>query len=146
MKAMTGSRLEKLEINNVYRRIQRIDDDMVFSEAANGKESVGQKILRKMRMKNLKMIDSNYYELAMQVKNVEDEDDALYLMRQINNSISICDEYRNSENCDEFERTKWANAYDKFNQLRDKLSSTVVYKHKSYGLFVSYPDIVENRY
>lgn len=145
MKAMTGSRLEKLEIGNVYRRVQRIDDDMVFSESA-GKESVGQKILRKMRMKNLKMIDSAYYELAMQVKNVEDEDDALYLMRQINSNISICDEYRNSQNCDEFELGKWNTAYDKFVALRDKLSSTVVYKHKSYGLFVSYPDIVENRY
>ena len=35
---------------------------------------------------------------------------------------------------------------DKLVQLREKLTATVVYKNKNYGLFVNYPDIVENRY
>ena len=66
-------------------------------------------------------------------------------MRQLNNNIAIIDEYKNSPDCDTQEVQKWNNLMDKFIQLRDKLSSTVVYKNKTYGIFVQYPDIVENR-
>lgn len=146
MSAVTGSRLEKLEINNVIRRIRRIDDDIAIRESSSDEDSIRIKLIKKNRLKNLRMIDSKFYELSMQVKNVEDEEDALYLMRQINNSISIIDEYRNMSNIDKYEIDKWNIAYDKFTLLRDKLSSSVIYKRKSYGMFVSYPDIVENRY
>jgi len=147
-KSLTGSRLEKMEIDNVIRRIQRIDDSVVL-EAAETTSGIRLKIkekLKKARLNNLRTIDSTFYELSMQVRNVEDEHDALYLMRQINNCISIIDEYKNLQDCDEYEQNKWKEAYDKFVQLRDKLSSTVVYKNKHYGIFVNYPDIVENRY
>lgn len=147
-KLLTGSRLEKMEIDNVIRRINRIDDDAIL-EASGVIDSVRIKMrekMRKHRINNLRMIDSSYYELNMQIRNVEDENDALYLMRQINTNIAIIDEYRNSPDCDDIEKAKWNQAMDKFTQLRDKLSSTIVYKNKNYGLFVNYPDIVENRY
>ncbi len=147
-KQLTGSRLEKMEIDNVIRRINRIDDDAIL-EAGSVIDSVRIKMrekMRKHRINNLRTIDSSYYELNMQIRNVEDENDALYLMRQINTNIAIIDEYRNSPDCDDVEKAKWNQAMDKFVQLRDKLSSTTVYKNKNYGLFVNYPDIVENRY
>ena len=102
--------------------------------------------MRKNRLNNLRTIDSAFYELNMQIRNVEDEDDALWLMRQINSNIAIIEEYRNSSDCDEYERDKWNQVLDKFLDLRDRLSKTTVYKNKSYGIFVQYPEIVENRY
>ena len=147
-KQLTGSRLEKMEIDNVIRRINRIDDDAIL-EAGGVIDTVRIKMrekMRKHRINNLRSIDSSYYELNMQIRNVEDENDALYLMRQINTNIAIIDEYRNSPDCDDVEKAKWNQAMDKFVQLRDRLSSTTVYKNKNYGLFVNYPDIVENRY
>lgn len=147
-KQLTGSRLEKMEIDNVIRRINRIDDDAIL-ESSGMMDTIRIKMrekMRKHRINNLRMIDSSYYELNMQIRNVEDENDALYLMRQINTNIAIIDEYRNSPDCDDIEKAKWNQAMDKFIQLRDKLSSTTVYKNKNYGLFVNYPDIVENRY
>lgn len=147
LKTLTGSRLERMEMDNVIRRIQRIDDESVLTEATEGgiRAKIKEK-LKKARLNNLRMIDSTFYEISMQVRNVEDENDALYLMRQINNNIAVIEEYRNSKDCDEFEANKWDQVLQKFNQLRDKLTSTVVYKNKNYGLFVNYPDIVENRY
>ena len=147
-KELTGSRLEKLEMDNVIKRIQRIDDDSIIMESSfsNSLRAKIKEKLRKARLNNLKTIDGTFYELSMQVRNVEDEDDALFLMRQINNNIAIVDEYRNSKDCDDYERERCNEIYDRFNQLRDKLSSTVVYKNKNYGIFVNYPDIVENRY
>lgn len=142
-KQLTGSRLEKLELDNVMRRIKRIDDDILV-EASNIHSKLREK-LKKHRLNNMRTIDSTMYELSMQIRNVEDEDDALYLMRQLNNNIAIIDEYKNSPDCDTQEVQKWNNLMDKFIQLRDKLSSTVVYKNKTYGIFVQYPDIVENR-
>lgn len=142
-KQLTGSRLEKLELDNVMRRIKRIDDDILV-EASSIHSKLREK-LKKHRLNNMRTIDSTMYELSMQIRNVEDEDDALYLMRQLNNNIAIIDEYKNSPDCDTQEVQKWNNLMDKFIQLRDKLASTVVYKNKTYGIFVQYPDIVENR-
>ena len=143
-KHLTGSRLEKMEMENVIRRIKRIDDGIVFESTDTIRQKLREK-MKKARLNNLKTIDNTFYELNMQVRNVEDENDALYLMRQINNSIAIIDEYRNSEDCDQYESDKCNAILDKFVQLREKLSSTIVYKNKNYGVFVNYPDIVENR-
>lgn len=143
-KHLTGSRLEKMEMENVIRRIKRIDDGIVFESTDTIRQKLREK-MKKARLNNLKTIDNTFYELNMQVRNVEDENDALYLMRQINNSIAIIDEYRNSEDCDQYESDKCNAVLDKFVQLREKLSSTIVYKNKNYGIFVNYPDIVENR-
>ena len=147
-KQLTGSRLEKMEIDNVIRRIRRIDDDFV-NEAAESSAGIRAKIrarMKKARINNLRIIDSTFYELSMQVRNVEDENDALYLMRQINNNLSILEEYINSPDITPTEAESWNKVIDKFKKLRDKLSDTVVYKNKTYGLFVNYPEIVENRY
>lgn len=145
-KLLTGSRLEKMEIDNVIRRIRRIDDDILLESSDGSILAKVREKMRKARLNNLRTIDSTFYELNMQVRNVEDEDDALYLMRQINNSIAVIEEYRNSKDCDQYESDRWGQALEKFVQLRDKLSSTIVYKNKNYGLFVNYPEIVENRY
>ena len=145
-KQLTGSRLEKMEIDNVIRRIKRIDDDVLLESSDVAILAKVREKMRKARLNNLRTIDSTFYELNMQVRNVEDEEDALYLMRQINNSLAIIDEYRSSKDCDAYECERWNQVMDKFSQLRDKLSSTIVYKNKNYGLFVNYPDIIENRY
>lgn len=146
-KQLTGSRLEQLEIDNVIRRIKRIDDDIIVESAENPgflRTKLKEK-MKKARLNNLRIIENTLYELNLQIRNVEDENDALYLMRQLNNSIAIIDEYKNSTDCDDYELSKWNQLMDKFVQLRDKLSSSVIYKNKSYGIFVQYPDIVENR-
>ena len=144
-KQLTGSRLEQMEIDNVIKRVKRIDDEVIIESASGGLRLKIKEKMKKARLNNLKIIDNTLYELSMQVRNVEDENDALYLMRQLNNSIAIIDEYRNSTDCDEYELSKWNQLMDKFTQLRDKLSSTVVYRNKNFGIFVQYPDIVENR-
>lgn len=145
-KQLTGSRLEQMEIENVIRRIHRIDDSILIEGAMDTIRAKIREKMRKSRISSLRTIDSTFYELTMQVKNVEDENDALYLMRQINSSISIIEEYHSNADLDDYEREQWSKLLDKFNQLRDKLVSSVVYKNKNYGLFVNYPDIVENRY
>ena len=148
-KDLTGSRIEKMEFDNIINRIKRIDDDTVIMESSDMMSTIRAKVkekMRKSRINTLKLIDSTFYELNLQVRNVEDEDDAVYLMRQINTNLAIIDEYRTSSDCDEYERSRWDQAFEKFDSLREKLSNTVTYKTKNFGIYVDYPDIVENRY
>ena len=146
-KLLTGSELEKVEMDNVIKRIKRLDDEVVFESGLMQKVNAKIKERRvKSRINTLRIIDSTFYELNMRIRNVEDEDDALYLMRQINNNIAIIEEYIASDDVDDHEKKKWMEALDKFVELRQKLSDTIVYKNKNYGLFVNYPDIVEDRY
>ena len=148
-KALTGSRLEKAEIENVIRKINRIDDSMLMSESSSKDPKVIYSIKRrmaKMRANTMRSLEDDYYELNMRIRNVEDEEDALYLMRQINTRIGLIDDYINSEDLSRQDVKRWTDTMDKFKRLRDELSSSLIYKNKSYGLYVAYPDIKENNY
>lgn len=148
-KALTGSRLEKAEIENVIRKINRIDDSMLMSESSSKDPKVVYSIKRrmaKMRANTMRSLEDDYYELNMRIRNVEDEEDALYLMRQINTRIGLIDDYINSEDLSTQDVKRWTDTMDRFKRLRDELSSSLIYKNKSYGLYVAYPDIKENNY
>lgn len=141
-KQLTASKIEKIEMENVARRINRIGDDALL-------ESVADKVkakMRKMRYESMRSLEDDYYELNMRIRNVEDEDDALYLMRQINTRLGIIEDYLNSEDLDEKEKKRWFDTIDKFRNLREKLSKSIVYKTKTYGIYVNYPDIKDCNY
>ena len=141
-KQLTASKIEQREMENVARRINRIDDASLL-------ESTQDKVkakMRKMRYDSMRSLEDDYYELNMRIRNVEDEDDALYLMRQINTRLGIMEDYLNSEDLDEKEKKRWFDTIDKFKSLRDKLSKTIVYKSKTYGIYVNYPDIKDCTY
>lgn len=146
-KSLTGSRIEKMEMDNLMQRISRVDD-YALMEAAD-KATISTKIktrMRKMRYDTMRSLEDDFYELNMQIRNVEDEDDALYLMRQLNTRISIIDDYVNSEDLSPSEAKRWNESLEKFRRIRDELANTLVYKGKSYGLYVPYPEIKPNNY
>ena len=74
----------------------------------------------------------------MRLRNVETQDDAILLMRQINSRMSILEEYLDTEELDEKDRKRWEDCYKKYLELRDALSRKTVYNKKMYGLFVDY--------
>ena len=146
-KALTGSRIEKMEMDNVLRRIVRIDDHVLIEGTSDG--GLVNKIksrMRKMRYDTMRSLEDDFYEFNMRIRNVEDEDDALYLMRQLNTRISLIEDYVNSEDLSPTEAKRWNESLEKFKRIRDDLSSTLVYKGKSYGLFIPYPDIKPDNY
>ena len=145
-KAMTASRIEKAEMENLIRRINRIDDSSLLEGAFDTACSKMKARMKKMRIDNLRSIEEDYYELNMRIRNVEDEDDALYLMRQLNTRISIITDFIESEDLDKNEVKRWNESRDRFCSLRDTLSKSMTYKSKNLGVFVQYPDIVANRY
>ena len=107
---------------------------------------VNEGALHKFKYNTMKQFDEDYFEIAMRCKNVEEEDDAIYLMRKINTRVSIIDDYINTEKVSPDDFKKWSKLLEKYKDLRDDLLKTTVYKGKQYGVFVNYPDIVPNRY
>ena len=145
-KALTGSRIEKAEMENLIRRINRIDDDVLMEGSLSNIQNKIKNRMRKMRIDNMRALEDDYYEINMRIRNVEDEDDALYLMRQLNTRISLVTDFIESEDLSSSERKRWQDCLDRFSRLRTDLSNTMVYKSKDYGIFVAYPDIQQDRY
>ena len=145
-KALTGSRIEKAEMENLIRRINRIDDDILMESSLSNIHNKIKNRMRKMRIDNMRALEDDYYEINMRIRNVEDEDDALYLMRQLNTRISLVTDFIESEDLSSSERKRWQDCLDRFTRLRTDLSNTMVYKSKDYGIFVAYPDIQQDRY
>ena len=132
---LTGSVLEQNLMKSLIRELETV-------RIVNVNEGV----LHKFKYNTMKQFDEDYFEIAMRCKNVEEEEDALYLMRKINTRVSIIDDYINTEKVSPEDFKKWSKLLEKYKDLRDDLLKSTVYKGKQYGIFVNYPDIVPNRY
>lgn len=142
-KQLTGSRLEKVEIDNIVKRIKSADSMIHESGLLNKVKTKIKTSVNRSKMGTVRDIDNEFYELNMRTRNVEDQDDAMFLMRRINTNMSIIAEYM-AEIEDKYDREIMRSVYEKYMQLREKLSNTTIYKNL--GIYVNYPDIVENRY
>lgn len=107
--------------------------DEVISESTKRKGLIYQ-----MKRNGLKSIEEDLFEYNMRLRNVETQDDAILLMRQINSRMSILEEYLETEDLDEKDKERWTACYKKYLELREALSKKTVYNKKMYGLFVDY--------
>lgn len=147
-KQITASVLQKREINSVIRNLQQIDDDRLIVESITDialafSQNVAN-IYKDIKYKGVRSLEEDYYDLALRVKNVDDKDEALMILRQINIRLSIVEDYLNSGDVDPNKRDKLFDVMNKYRTLRDILSKKETYT-KIYGLFQELP-VVKNRY
>lgn len=95
---------------------------------------------------SIKQFEDDFYEINLRARNLEGEDDALYIMRQINTRVSIIDEYLTKERMSESDRKRWDKLLYKYMNIREKISNNHTYKNRSYGIFIQYPEIKPNNY
>ena len=108
-------------------------------------EKVNLNIFRQYRRKSMRTIEDELYEYALLVKSVEDQDDALRLMRDINSRLAIIDDYM-SGNVDDHEKKKWLQVKEQYFKLREELSKKTTYADSFYGLFIKTPVVKPYRY
>lgn len=128
--AYTASKLEKREMENVVRRLRRIDDDSLIE--AVGFDLVADKVnstMSRIKYKGIRSFEDDLYDYNLQVKNVQHEDEALELLHKINTRLNIIDDYVTSENISENERKRWYALINKYNKLREVLSNKSVYRN-----------------
>lgn len=136
----TGSKLVRRLVNQVIEKltIYRTESDRKYytalTEAAKKKMSLASQI----KYSGLKSLEDDVYEYRMRIKNVETENDAIYIIRQINNRMGIISDYLDTEELSDIDRERFFKLYDKYDGLREELSKKAVYNRKMYGLFVDY--------
>lgn len=101
-------------------------------------ESKRKGLIYQMKRNGIKSIEEDLFEYNMRLRNVETQDEAILLMRQINSRMSILEDYIKTEDIDNADRARWEECYAKYLDLRNALSKKTVYNRKMYGLFVDY--------
>lgn len=145
MRNISPSALEKRELNNVSRAINQIDDEALIQEATNVFKRSSE-AYRKFKYKGIRKLEDDLYEYSLRAKTVDEEDEALMLIRELSLKISMIDDYMMTEHLSESERERWSNLLRKYQMVREELSKKdSVAKGKFYGLFISVPT-VRDRY
>lgn len=113
-------------------------DEMYYHSQLLTESSKKKGLIYQMKRNGLRSIEEDLFEYNMRLRNVETQDEAILLMRQINSRMSILEEYLETEDLDEKERKRWEDCYKKYLDIREALSKKTVYNKKMYGLFVDY--------
>lgn len=161
MKAISGSQTEKREMEILEKSLVTIDDmsinesynlnnkDIYYvTEGNSTRKSRFAELRKEATLKNLKGFESDVYEYIMRIRHISTEEDALYLMRQINLRISVLEDFLDRCRLNENEQKRWWSILDKYYSLREKMSKDVHYRYDYSGsvIQVNYPDIIKDRY
>lgn len=134
---LSGSEIEKKEVKDTIKHLKSVDPSTLAESAYIEESNKG--LVARIRRGGLKGIEEDIYEYQMRIRNIETEDEAIVLMRQLNTRMSVLDDYLyNSENLDPRERERWEKLLHKYDILREELSKKTVYNHKQYGLWLDY--------
>lgn len=142
-KTMESSELIRRVLNRAITDLgvspSRYRNENIVTEAKKG-------LIAQMKYSGMKSLEDDLYEYTMRMKNIDDENSAILLMRQINSRMGIISDYLDSEseNINEAELHRWEKLYEKYDKLRDQMVAKPIYSRKMYGLFVDYNALMAN--
>lgn len=138
----TASKLVKIGIVNAINELEPLTDSAkmmytALTESASDKKKK-MSLANQIKYSGLRSLEEDIFEYNMRIKNIENENEAILLMRQLSSRMEILDDYLRTEELSDTDRDRWQKVFDKYEKLRDDLSKKTVYKQKMYGLFVDY--------
>ena len=138
--SFTGSKLVRRLLNQVVNNIMllRTHEEKSYYTALTESAKKKMSLASQIKYSGLKSLEDDVYEYRMRIKNVETENDAIYIVRQINNRMGIISDYLENEELTDIDRERFFKLYDKYDGLREELSKKAIYNRKMYGLFVDY--------
>lgn len=120
-RSFTGSELEKIEIDKCIKSLRRASSEAVNEAVLHEFKGFG--LFRTLKQNGLRGLEDDLYEYKIRVKNVQDQSEAVYIMRCINSRLSILEDYLYTEpNLKESDRARWQGVIDSYRALRAKLS------------------------
>lgn len=139
-KSLSPMQTEKTALDALAMRLKRIDDGSLI-ECACITEGVLTKSMFNMKMKSIASFESDLYEYRMLITNIDEQDEAILVMRQLNARIAILEDMLQNPNASEYQKKKIDELCNNFRELREKLSKKVTYKDRYIGITVNYPAI-----
>lgn len=129
----TGSTLIKNMMHTIAKQLMERNMKASYRKMVNEAS-----LFSGIRKNGLKSLENDLFEYEMRVKNIEDENSAIFLMRQINSRMGIIQDYLEEEKIPEAEMKRWQKLYDRYEKLRIAMTHKPIYSKKMYGLFVDY--------
>lgn len=138
---ITGSSLEKKMCMHLIESLKRSTDTDVKTKSL--KESMtlleGFSLVKGIKANGLRSIEDDLFEYKIRIKNCEDEEDAIFILRQINTRLTILDDYlENTDNISESERRRWESCMNSYRILRAEIGQKKIGNKKQYGIFIDY--------
>lgn len=136
----TPVRLVKREMNHMITALSRIDDSSILESVFDDVKMKYQSMTKKFTMSSIKDIEEDYYDYAVTLQNVNDEDDALLLLHRISSRMSVIDGILNDDNpqISDRERKAFTDLYERYNKLRNDIVAKKVYKRNYRRIYVNY--------
>ena len=147
-KLFTASKLIKCEIDKTISAISRISTSAI-QENVNLTKLFEEKamyrlnelsLFKALKADGLRKIEDDYYELAVQVKAIDTESDAIYVLRAINSRLSILEDYIYNNTLKESDKKHWLGIAKLYRDLRTTLVEKKINKRKYSDIFMDYND------
>ena len=153
-KSFTASRLLIAEIDKVINAIDRAGNFVVKESTVNINNISLNKffeskalyslnelgLFKSLKLAGLRSIEDDYYELAVQVKALDTESDALYVLRAINSRLSILEDYIYNNEIKESDKKHWLAVAKQYRDLRNAVLNKKINKRKYSDIFMDYND------
>ena len=141
-KQLTGSELEKRELSYAVDKLSRLEDDVVEESAFENVKSRFSKKFAEFKLKGVRSIRNDIYELNLRLRTAEDEMDLLYIIRTINSDVSILRDYLTEPDIPDDERAEIEAALEELYSIRQKAAKEKQIKDR-YGsiINITYPEI-----
>lgn len=134
----TGSQLDRKELDNIYRRLDRIDDAAVIKEDLfMGVANAISGQLKDMKVKGISKYEDDFYEIQFEANNLETQEEAMILLHRINSRMGVIADFLATEELNATNRKRWTKLLDEYNKLRNTISRQKIYQNKT-RLYVNY--------
>lgn len=144
---ISGSRYEQLEMDKIIRRLKRIDDHSLITEASasimrffDKNKKASSNALERFRSNGVKAYFDDYYTIQFEVNNMDDDRAlAIMLLHKINSRMSVIDDYITTEDGLSAQTVKQLqDLYQKYDKLRYTISSQKLKSPRT--LLINYGD------
>ena len=139
-KQLTASQLEKNELDFAISNMRKMQNPMDESAIDSIKDRFSNKI-NKMKLKGIRIIKDDVYELNVRLRCSESEDDLLYIIRNANTDISILQDYLSEPEISDIERKSCTDALQQLYDIRQRAAKEQKVRDR-YSSFINvvYPD------
>lgn len=144
-KTLTGSRLEQREMDNAINSLMKLEDNVLQEGAFENMRNRFAKKFNEFKLKGIKRIENDVFELNLRLRTAEDADELMYIIRTVNTDVAILQDYLTEPEVDEYEREEIYKALQELYAIREKAAKVKDVKNRYDSIVnVVYPEIRNN--
>lgn len=135
----TGSAIEIKLIDETLKSLNKAFDQIINESNILIENYLHElSLFKAIKSQGLKSIEADLYEYKIQAKNCVEQEEALFIIRQINTRIGIIEDYIATEQISDAEKAKWTAVDMEYRELRADLAKRKLSMRKNVGYYVDY--------